>query len=104
MMEIISIVLIILIAYLILKLFAVFFHAGIWLLALPFKLLAITLSTLLVVFVLVPLGVIGGLLSFLAVPVVLAALLLPFLLIGLGLWLLIRHNQNLSKKRNNPYI
>ena len=89
-MEIISIALILLIAYIILKLFGALFHSGIWLLALPFKLLAIVIASLLVVFVLVPLGVVGALLSLLAVPIVLVALLLPFLLIGLGLWLLSR--------------
>lgn len=89
-MEIITLLLIVFIAYIILKLFAAFFHAGIWLLALPFKLLAVVLSSLFVVFVLVPLGVVGALLSLLAVPVALSVLLLPFLLIGLGLWLLLR--------------
>ena len=91
-MELIILLLIILVAYIIMKLMTVFFHAGIWLLALPFKLLALLLSSIIVVFVLVPLGVVGALLSLLAVPLAFFIYLLPFLLIILGLWLLQRQH------------
>lgn len=89
-MEIITLLLIVFIAYVVLKLFAAFFHVGIWLLALPFKLLAVVLSSLFVIFVFIPLGVVGALLSLIALPVALLVFLLPFLLIAAGLWLLLR--------------
>jgi len=91
-MELVSVLLIVFIAFIILKLFAAFFHAGVWLLALPFKLLAVLLSSVIVVFVLVPLGVVAGLVGLLAVPFALLILLAPFLLLAAGLWLLMRRN------------
>ncbi len=91
-MEIVSLLLIVFFAYIFLKLFGAFFHAGIWLLALPFKILAVALSIVVTLVVLVPLGFAGALLSLIAIPAALFVLLLPLLLIVGGLWLLFRQS------------
>jgi len=89
-MEIVSIVLIFLIAIVILKLVGVIFHAGIVMIALPFKLLALALSGFVVVLVLIPLGVVAGLIGLIALPLAILGPFLPFILIALGLWALLR--------------
>lgn len=89
-MEIVSIVLIFLIAIVILKLVGVIFHAGIFMIALPFKLLALALSGIVVVLVLIPLGVVAGLIGLIALPLAILGPFLPFILIALGLWALLR--------------
>lgn len=89
-MEIISILLIVLLGIFFLKLFALFFQAGIWVIALPFKILAFLISTVVIVAVLIPLGIVAGLLSIIVLPLALIGPLLPFLLLGLGLWLFLK--------------
>ena len=91
-MEILAVLFFILLAVIFLKILAFVFHVGIFMLALPFKILAISLSAIIVALVLIPLGVIGGLAGLIILPLVIFIPLLPVLLIGVGLWLLLRHH------------
>jgi len=90
-MELISALLIILLAVVFLKILGAIFHAGIFVLALPLKLLAVALSAIVFAVVLIPLGVVAGLASLIVLPVVLVGPLLPIILLGGGLYLLLRN-------------
>lgn len=89
-MEIIGILLVVLVGVMFLKLFAVFFQVGIFVLTLPLKILAFALSGLLVFFVFIPLGLVAGIVGLIVVPFALLTPLLPLVLIGLGIWALAR--------------
>ena len=90
-MEIISILLIIGLAFVFLKALALMLHVGIWMLALPFKILAVLLSAFVVVFVFIPVGLVGALAGLILLPFALIVPLLPFILIAAGvIWLLRR--------------
>ena len=90
-MNLIGVLLIILLTVVFLKILGLIFHAGIFVLALPFKILAVLLSALVFGLVLVPLGIVAGLASLIALPVVIAAPFLPILVLGGGLYLLFRN-------------
>lgn len=90
-MELISALLIILLAVVFLKVLGLIFHAGIFVLAIPIKLLAVALSALIFAVVFVPLGVVTGLAGLIVLPVVLIGPILPLLLLGGGLYLLLKN-------------
>ena len=79
-MEIIALLLIVIFSFVILK---VFVHVGVFMITLPLKILSIVLSTLIVVLVLIPLGIVGGLAALIAIPF---AILIPLIPIALILW------------------
>ena len=92
-MELVSLLLIVLFAWLFIKLFAFFFHTAAALLILPFKLLAVGLASLLVIFVFVPLGFVAAIAGAVLAPLAILVPLLPFLLIGLGIYLLAKNSR-----------
>lgn len=92
-MELVSILLILLLAWAIFKAFGFFFDLAAFVILLPIKLLALAIATLLVVFVLIPIGLVAGIASIVVAPLALLLPVLPFLLIGLGIYLLVRHRQ-----------
>jgi len=89
-MEILAILFIFIFAVIFLKFFAVLFHTGMFLILLPFKILAFVLSTLLVIFVLLPLGIVGAITSLLLAPLALAFVFMPLILIIWGIFLLLK--------------
>jgi len=91
-LEIIGVLLIVLIVVAFFKILGVVFHAGVWVLALPFKILGVLIGALVLFAVLIPLGVVGVLASVIMIPLALIVALLPFILVGAGLWLLLRNN------------
>jgi len=91
-MEIIGILLIVLIVIGLFKILGLFFHVGIWMIALPFKILGLVIASVVLVAVLIPLGILGALASIIVAPLALLIPLLPFLLVGAGIWLILRHN------------
>lgn len=91
-MEIIGILIAVLIIIAFLKLIGLLFHAGVWVIALPFKILFGVIGAIIMIAVLIPLGVIGAIASIIVIPFALLVPLAPFLLIGLGVWLLVRKN------------
>ena len=84
-MEIIALLLIVIFSIVILK---VFVHVGIFMITLPFKILSIVLSTLIVVLILIPLGIVGALAALIAIPFAILILLIPVALILWGVYLL----------------
>jgi hypothetical protein len=88
-MEAIGVLFILFVVWLVFKIAGGIFHAGFWLLALPFKLLALAISLVIGLVVFVPVVIIG---SLLIIPVALLAGLFPFILLIGGLWLLLRRN------------
>jgi len=90
-MELIGVLLLILLTVIFLKILGVIFHAGIFVLALPIKLLAMGLAGLVFGLVLLPLGIVAGLASLIVLPVVLIGPILPILLLGGGLYLLLKN-------------
>lgn len=86
-MEIIAIMMIVLLSLLFIK---VFVHLGIFVITLPFKILIFFISALLVIFLLIPLGVIAGLAAVLIAPFALMIPVLPLILIIVGLVLLFK--------------
>jgi len=91
-MEIIGIIIAVLIIIVFLKLLGILFHAGVWVIALPFKIIGAVIGVIITLIVLVPLGVFGALASIIIIPFALIIPLAPFLLVGLGIWLLVRKN------------
>lgn len=91
-MEIIGILIGVLIIILLLKLLGFLFHAGIWAITLPFKIIGVIIGAIITVAVLIPLGIFGAIASIILIPFVLIIPLTPFLLVGLGIWLLVRKN------------
>ncbi len=88
----IGLMIFVVLAWIVLKLFAVVFHVGIFVLTLPFKLLGLLLALLLTPLILLPLGLLGGIVSLIALPLVVLAPIVPLLLIGLGLWIILKNN------------
>lgn len=88
-MELISILFVILLAVIFLKILAVILHTGVFLLTLPFKILGILLSVIIVFAVLLPIGVVGAVAGILVAPLAILVVLLPFILVGLGLYLIL---------------
>ncbi len=84
-MEAIAILLVILFSIIILKACV---HLGIFMITLPFKIFAVLISILLVVLIMVPLGIVGGIAAIIAVPFAIIMPLLPILLILWGVYLL----------------
>ena len=89
-MEVIAVLLIILFSIIFLKILALLFHVGIFMLTLPFKLLAVLLSVLFVVFVLIPIGLVGGLVGLILLPLTILIPILPLALILVGLYFLLK--------------
>ncbi len=87
----ISLLLFIVVAWIVLKLFAVFFHVGILMIAFPFKILGLVFVLLLIPLILVPLGLFAGLAGILLAPLALILPLLPVLIIAIGIWLLLKN-------------
>ncbi len=92
-MELMSLILIVLFAWLFFKLLGFIFNTAAFLIILPLKLLALGLASLLVIFVLVPLGLVAGLAGLILAPLAVLVPLLPFVLIGIGVYLLIQHQR-----------
>ena len=91
-MEILGILLIVIIVVAFLKFLGLIFHAGLWAIALPFKIIGALLVTLITIAVFIPLGILGALASIIMIPFALTIPLVPFLLVGLGVWLIVRKN------------
>ena len=91
-MEIIGVLIVVLIIIAFLKLLGVIFHAGVWVIALPFKIIGAVLGLLVMVVILVPLGIFGALASIIMIPIAIIIPLAPFILVGLGIWLLVKKN------------
>ncbi|MBN1406531.1 MAG: hypothetical protein JW956_02005 [Calditrichaceae bacterium] len=91
-MEIIGILIAVVIIVAFIKFLGLLLHAGIWVIALPFKIIFAVIGTIIMVAILIPLGILGAIASIVVIPMTLIVPLTPFLLIGLGLWLLIRKN------------
>jgi len=88
-MEILSLLLILAFVVVFLKIFSVLLNTGIFLLTLPIKILAVFLSTFIVLVVLLPLGIIGAIAGLLVAPFLLLTILVPVILIIYGIFLLI---------------
>ena len=91
-MEIIGIIIAVLIIIAFLKLLSIIFHAGVWVIALPFKIIGAVIGALVMLVVLIPLGIFGLLASVIMIPIALIIPLIPFILIGFGIWLLVKKN------------
>ena len=100
-MELMSLLLIILLAWLFFKMLGFIFNAAAFMIVFPLKLLALGLASLLVIFVLIPLGLVAGLAGIILAPLAVLVPLLPFLLIGVGLYLLMK-NQRRAPYRPTP--
>jgi len=71
------------------KVLGLFFHAGIYILSIPFQIVGAIFGVLLVVF-LFPVILTAGILGALFAPLFILGPFLPFLLVGLGLYLIVR--------------
>ena len=91
-MEILGVLLIVIFVVAFLKLFFVFLNTGIFLLALPFKIILALLSLFAVFVVLLPLGIVGAVAGLLVAPLLIIVLLLPVILIIYGIFLLINRS------------
>jgi len=91
-MELIGILFFIFTALIFLKILGLVFHAGIFMLTLPLKLLAIGLAGLIMFLVLIPMGIVAGVAGLIVLPAVLIGPFLPILLLGGGLYLLLRNH------------
>jgi len=91
-MEIIGIILVALIIIAFIKLIGIIFHASVWAIALPFKIIGAVIGSLIMIAILIPLGIFGVLASIVIIPFAIIIPLAPFLLVGLGIWLLVRKN------------
>jgi hypothetical protein len=89
-MEIIAVLLIVCFIYLFLKLFAFIFNAGIFLITLPFVIIATLLSVIVVMFVMIPLGIVAALAGLVLAPFAILGPIFPIALILLGTILLLR--------------
>ena len=90
-MEIIAVLFIVLFAVIFLKIIAALLHVSIFMLTLPFKILAGVLSVIVVGVILIPLGLIAGIAGLILAPLALLLPLLPLLLIGGGIWFLLKN-------------
>lgn len=91
-MEIIGILIVVLIIIAFLKFLGIIFHAGVWAIALPFKIIGAVIGSLIMLFIFIPFGILGVLASVIMIPIALIIPLAPFILVGLGIWLLVRKN------------
>ena len=91
-MEIIGVILAVLIIVAFLKLICIIFHAGVWVIALPFKIIVAVIGSLIMLAIFIPLGVLGILASVIMIPIAIIIPLTPFILVGLGIWLLVKKN------------
>ncbi|WP_456407468.1 hypothetical protein [Caldithrix abyssi] len=82
----------IVVAWIVLKLLGLIFHAGIFMLTLPFKLLGLVIALILTPLILIPMGLLAGLTAILILPLAIIGPALPFVLIGLGIWAILRKN------------
>jgi hypothetical protein len=89
-MEILAVFLIFCFIYIFLKLFAFIFNAGVFLITLPFIIMASVLSVIFVVIIMVPLGIVGALAGMLMIPFAFLGPVLPIVLIFLGAIFLLR--------------
>jgi hypothetical protein len=89
-MEILALFLVIGFIYIFLKLFAFVFNAGVFLITLPLIIIATAFSAIVVVFVMIPLGIVGALAGILLAPFAILGPVLPIVLIFLGAILLLR--------------
>lgn|GEM_PF-1358449 len=88
-MEAIAFLLILVIVLIGCKILGLVFQTGVFLFSIPLQILmAIAIAVLL--FTVVPVGLVGGLLAFILIPFGIVALLLPIFLIGLGLYFITR--------------
>jgi len=90
-MELVAILVIVVFALILFKIFGLLFHTGMFLILLPLKILAIVFSALVVVFILIPLGIVGAIAGVLLAPFALLAIFLPVILIIWGIYLLVRN-------------
>lgn len=90
-MEIIALLFIALVGLVVLKIFAGIFNLALFAVALPFKILAFGFATLLVVFVLIPVGLVAAVAGLLVAPIALLFALAPFLLIALGVYFVVKN-------------
>ena len=90
-MELIALLMIVLFSLVFFKILGLLFHTGMFLILLPFKILAVLFSALLVVFILVPLGIVGAIAGVFLAPFALLVIFLPVLLIIWGIYLLVRN-------------
>ena len=86
-MELVAVMMIILFSWLFIK---VFVHIGVFVVTLPFKILMFFISALLVLFILIPLGLVAGLAAVLVAPFALIVPVLPLVLIIVGIVLLLK--------------
>ena len=87
-MELISILLLIICAVVFFKVLAFFFHAGIFVLTIPLKILGLLLTLLFTVFILIP----AGLATVFLIPLAIITPLIPLLLIIAAVVLLLRRS------------
>ncbi|MDZ7292351.1 MAG: hypothetical protein ONB44_19690 [candidate division KSB1 bacterium] len=87
MIELLLLCAFLLVGMIVLKIILVVFKISFWALSLPLQILAATAALLIGLLLIVPAGVLLGLL---ALPFMLIIGLLPFILIGWGLYLLLR--------------
>ncbi len=87
---IIGIFVFIIMAWLVLKLLGVFFHVGIVMLTLPFKLLGLVIALILTPLILIPMGLFAGLVGLVALPFALLGPAIPIILIALGVWAILK--------------
>jgi hypothetical protein len=87
MIELLLLCALVLIGMIVLKIILFVFKLSFWALSLPLQILAATVALILGLLLLVPVGLVLGLL---ALPFMLLSVLLPFILIGWGLYLLLR--------------
>ncbi len=79
--------------WVILKIFAMFLHVGIFMITLPLKILGIVIALVLTPIILVPLGLLAGLAGIFGLILAPLTMLVPFLplaLIGVGIWFLLK--------------
>ncbi|RKY79274.1 hypothetical protein DRQ00_03520 [candidate division KSB1 bacterium] len=88
-MEVLTLLVIGLAFLLSIKLLALLFKTGIFILALPLQIFAALILTI-IFLVLVPIGVITGILTVVLSPLLFLGPLLPILLVALGIYLLLR--------------
>jgi hypothetical protein len=90
-MEIITVLFIVLFALIFFKIFGLLFHTGMFLILLPLKILAVLFSALLVIFILIPLGIVGAIAGVFLAPFALLVVFLPVILIIWGIYLLVKN-------------
>ena len=90
MLELITLLVFVVLACAVLKVFLLIFKVGFWALTLPLQFLAGLIAVILAMVVIVPLALLAGLFGLLLAPLALLLPLFPVLLIAGGLYLLMR--------------